>query len=290
MRLIGHLKTEAYARRFGDFLAGLDIKNQVESETDGSWAVWVYSEDQIESSKVLFDQFSTKPDDPKYNQSKGKTLELMDREEREQKDFEKKYHSRDTIWEQGGMGFATATLLALCVLSAFYSKFDGSAASLDVLRISESMAGNLPEVQHGEVWRLITPIFIHFGITHLLFNMLWLIDLGSRIEYREGAFKLVVQVVVFAALSNLGQYWINGPRFGGMSGVVYGLFGYIWIRGKCDPASGYYMDPLSTILMLFCFFFFCFAGENVANWTHGVGLVLGIGWGALPWLRNRLAR
>ena len=44
-------------------------------------------------------------------------------------------------------------------------------------------------------------------------------------------------VLVIAALSNLGQYFVSGPNFCGISGVVYGLFGYIWMKGRFDPAS-----------------------------------------------------
>src|SRR5437867_460418 len=64
---------------------------------------------------------------------------------------------------------------------------------------------SLPEIRHGELWRLITPMFIHFGIWHLLLNMLWLRDLGSMIEARQSPLHLAILVVVFAAGSNLGQ-------------------------------------------------------------------------------------
>ena len=65
-----------------------------------------------------------------------------------------------------------------------------------------------------------------------------------------------------------------------MSGVVYGLFGYIWIRGKLDPASGLYMEQINVVLML-VWFVVCLTGMvgPIANVVHGVGLAMGALWG-----------
>ena len=136
------------------------------------------------------------------------------------------------------------------------------------------------EISQGQIWRLFTPMFIHFGIIHLLFNMLWLRNLGTMIEKRQNTWILVLLVLVIAAASNLGQYAVSGPRFGGMSGVVYGLLGYIWIRGKFDPFSGLFLHR-QTVVMMIVWFFLCLSGVigNIANTAHGVGLVLGIVWG-----------
>lgn len=284
MRLIGHLESEAKARRFGDYLAGLEIKNELEGETDGSWGVWVYSEEQIEASRQLFEQFKTHPDEPKYSQSAGKTAELLEREEQAQTAYSKKVVSGKTLWDRGGMGLITTTILAVSVMAAFISKLDGEAHQLDVFRISQSFTEILPEVRHGEVWRLITPIFIHFGVIHLLFNMLMLIDLGSRIESREHPGVFIALFLTIAILSNLGQYFIgHSTGFGGMSGVVYGFFGYIWIRSKSAPFSGYLLDSM-TVMMMLVWFFFCFQTAYVANWAHAAGLLVGMAWGALPWV------
>ena len=140
--------------------------------------------------------------------------------------------------------------------------------------------GGLPEIRHGELWRLFTPMFIHFGLLHLLFNMVWLLDLGTMIERRQSTRVLSALVLVIAALSDFGQYLWQGPGFGGMSGVVYGLIGYIWLRGKFDPASGLFLHS-STVTMAVIWFVLCLAGvfPYVANAAHGVGFAVGIAWG-----------
>ena len=138
------------------------------------------------------------------------------------------------------------------------------------------------------VWRLITPIFIHFDPLHILFNMMWLFDLGSMIEGRQSSWRLAILVVAIAAGSNLGQFWLSGPVFGGMSGVVYGLLGYIWMRGKFDPGSGLYLHP-STVMMMIVWFLACFTPliPHAANGAHAVGLIMGLAWGYFSSLRYR---
>src|SRR5262249_50708404 len=126
---------------------------------------------------------------------------------------------------------------------------------------------------------------------HLLFNMICLIDLGSLIEGRAGTGRLGLLVVIIALASNLVQYRVAGPIFFGMSGVVYGLLGYAWTRGRFDPASGLAVHPQKVVLM-FLWFFLCLVGDvpNIANGAHVGGLMLGSTWGfleSLPALRNR---
>jgi GlpG protein len=118
--------------------------------------------------------------------------------------------------------------------------------------------------------------------------MMWLYDLGGMVEARQGRLRLGLIVLVIAVLSNLGQYWMAGPIFGGMSGVVYGLLGYVWMRGKFDPASGLFLHQ-TTVLMMLIWFFVCLFGwvGRVANTAHAVGLVVGMAWGYLSSLTYR---
>ena len=59
----------------------------------------------------------------------------------------------------------------------------------------------------GDFWRLITPIFLHFGIVHFIFNSLWLSMLGSRIERLSGSIHLILLVLISGLVSNLAQFW-----------------------------------------------------------------------------------
>jgi GlpG protein len=154
--------------------------------------------------------------------------------------------------------------------------------------MSEQPFKMLPEIRQGEVWRILTPMFVHMGPIHLLFNMLWLKVLGTSIEVKEGGWKLLLLVVVFDLASNYAQFYWAGPRFGGMSGVVYGLFGYIWMRWKTDPFSGYFV-PAETVYTMIVWFVLCVAGfvGAVANAAHAGGLAAGMILGALPSLFRR---
>jgi GlpG protein len=138
------------------------------------------------------------------------------------------------------------------------------------------------DIASGELWRLITPIFLHFGMVHILFNMLWLYQLGSLIETIGSSKKLLMLIVVTGIFSNLLQYLIAGPRFGGMSGVIYGLLSYAWGMGRWQQGSLYYIDKgtfgFMMIWLVLCFFNIF---GPVANYAHLGGLVIGIIWAKL---------
>lgn len=144
----------------------------------------------------------------------------------------------------------------------------------------------------GEYWRLVTPIFLHFGIFHLAFNSVWMWEFGRRIEPLTGSLHLLAVVLLTAIASNMGQYLWSGPSlFGGMSGVVYGLLGYIWIRHKIAPKPILAIPAGLLGFLLFWLFLGMsglidlFMSGSIANAAHAVGLVTGMilggwaGWG-----------
>ncbi|PUA29507.1 MAG: rhomboid family intramembrane serine protease [Cellvibrio sp. 79] len=134
----------------------------------------------------------------------------------------------------------------------------------------------------GELWRLVTPIFLHFGIFHVLFNSLWMWDLGRRLEYLMGPVQFLVFVIITGAASNLAQFFWSGPGFGGMSGVVYALVGFIAIRQRIVPHPLVAVSPALIGFMLF-WLVLCMSGVvdyfidgSVANAAHLGGLIAGV--------------
>lgn len=177
----------------------------------------------------------------------------------------------------------TVGLIGVSVLVSIFSALGRSLNVLVPFLIATPGSHGLADVQAGEIWRLLTPIFIHFGVLHLLFNMLWLWDLGGLLERRRGTVFFGAFVVAVGVASNLAQYLVVGsPFFGGMSGVVYGLLGYIWMQGKYNPRFGYVLHQQIVVMMLI-WYVLCWTGllGPIANWAHTAGLAIGVVWGYL---------
>jgi GlpG protein len=298
MRLIGHLPHEPQARTFGDFLYVQGIENQLDHDPVAGWGIWIHDEDRIAEAANLLEAFRAQPTDPRFRSQASAAHDLRVEQEQAQQAYRKKLRSRRhlfrplTGYKFGPLSFA---LIAVSVIVAIRSSFGGNLEPILGLFIVDPMAdlpagvsGLLATLKQGQVWRLCTPMFIHFGLLHIFFNMMWLADLGSMVEGRQGTWYLAVLVLAIAAVSNLAQYFLSGPMFGGMSGVVYGLLGYIWMRGKWDPASGLYLHP-TTITTMIIWFAACFTPllPNIANGAHAAGLVMGMAWGFLSSLRHR---
>ena len=83
----------------------------------------------------------------------------------------------------------------------------------------------------GEYWRIFTPALMHFSLTHLLFNCLWVYVVGIEIQKVQGKLALLLIIFTSGIIANFSEYFLyESIRFGGLSGVVYGLFGYCFAK------------------------------------------------------------
>ncbi len=157
-----------------------------------------------------------------------------------------------------------------------------SVAHLTRVDISVLYASTL--VRRGEIWRLVTNIFPHFNIFHLIFNLCWLWVFGTIVEEKFGHLKTAGLILLFAFGSGALQFGF-AVRGSGLSGVVYGFFGLLSVLSQRDErfhesvgrktiqffAAWFVLGVLLTLIKLPL----PHVG-SISNVARGAGLVLGI--------------
>ena len=119
------------------------------------------------------------------------------------------------------------------------------------------------KISEGQIWRLLSPVFLHGGFLHILFNMLWLYMLGKQIETRIKKWQYLLLTILIGVISNTCQYLVSGPLFIGYSGIICGLAGFIWMRQKKAPWEGYSLQR-SALVFLGIFILGMFALQAVS--------------------------
>jgi GlpG protein len=162
---------------------------------------------------------------------------------------------------------AGTALIAIAVTLAWWAKVDVSPLFENAM------------IRRGETWRLVTSIFPHAGILHLAFNLYWLWVFGSLIEETYGHLKTAALIVLLAFSSGAWEYALAVGGFG-LSGVVYGFFGLLWVLSKRDGDLPDAIDS-RTVQLFVGWFFLCIATTllgvmPVGNVAHGAGAVVGI--------------
>ncbi|MDZ7853485.1 MAG: rhomboid family intramembrane serine protease [Halomonas sp.] len=191
-----------------------------------------------------------------------------------------------------------ALALSLVVFAAMGVLGDRVVAALTIVPVVVTNGGlaygNLGEaLASGQVWRLLSPAFLHFGWMHLIFNMLWLWYFGRQVEALQGSTRMLMLLVIAGIVANLAQYATGTVLFGGMSGVDFALLAYVWLMSRRAPRSGFFVPQMLVVFMLGWLVFAmtdmaAMVGfGNVANEAHLGGLVVGL---VLGWYHSGRAR
>lgn len=191
-----------------------------------------------------------------------------------------------TVWLTGmGQNSVAASMMMVDPRPFPWNAFDTLDGRLDALL--STLAG-------GQVWRLITPDFLHFSWSHLIFNSVMMWFLGSQIEWMDGRGRLFVLFLVTSVVSNGFQYLVSGPLFGGLSGVVYGILAYCWLSQQRRPRFQF-PPALITFAVAWMVIGYTPVPEMIgvgrmANEAHLGGFLAGLACAAVLPLRGRMWR
>jgi len=194
----------------------------------------------------------------------------------------------------------TLSLIVLCIILAFLAPLNAMTDLTRAMLYPDFSFGtriiDLDNVRANfsalQFLKMISPMLLHGGIIHLAFNMLWLWEFGRRIEAVQASWSLLVLIFFIALVSNTVQYLYGGSiYFGGMSGVVYGLFSYIWMWQLFDPKKNLSLPgPLIFFLLLSLVVITVINLDFIADEAHIGGLLTGVVYGAFTATISRLAR
>lgn len=257
-------------------------------EVDGRQVLLMNSPQQIQEALVLYQQWQS-----------GEVLPAL-------QDASKVGDFFNAGEFAGGVvrGFARAPLTLVliavcCVLAVIAPLATPTALTFDLLYPDFSygtrtivLSQVLANFGASELFRMLTPILLHGGLVHLAFNMMWLWELGVRIERAQSSLAMAGVVVVLGLLSNTVQYlYGGGTNFGGMSGVVYGLFAYIWMWQLFDPRKGLALPGSLIWFMVISLGIMTLLDlRMIANEAHLGGFMAGILYGATTATLSRVLR
>lgn len=182
-------------------------------------------------------------------------------------------YGRKRAWMNGG-------LIALNIVYFLYLEVAGSSENTMFMLQHGAMFAPFVLEEH-EYYRLLTSVFMHFGIRHIANNMLVLFVLGDNMERALGSIKYLIFYLLCGVGANVVSMYfgLNDPIQAvgaGASGAIFGVIGGLLYAVLVNKGR---LEDLSTrqlVAMIGFSLYFGFTSTGVDNVAHVAGLIIGI--------------
>ncbi|HEY9136035.1 MAG TPA: rhomboid family intramembrane serine protease GlpG [Pseudomonadales bacterium] len=271
------------AQALVDYLNVQKISAKI-NKHENSYLVFIENEETFGQAASILEEFLNDPNNEKFRRASWESTAGHYIEEN------KPYRSSSLlqdIFSRSGIVTITVTVICLGVYALMSVKDPEQIFQL----LSFPHLGET-ELRSIEFFKFLTPIFLHFSIPHLIFNLLWWWVYGGQIERLHSSTHLVLLTLSIGLLSNIAQYLTSGPNFGGLSGVVYGVLAYCWVWGKVRPQDQVFL-PNSLFNFMLVWLLIGYTGVldsvmgKMANAAHLGGLLSGLLLGLIFTSRKR---
>ncbi|GAB3237144.1 rhomboid family intramembrane serine protease GlpG [Pseudaeromonas pectinilytica] len=257
------------AQSLADYLSSRGMHCEL-TQSEVGITVWLADESRSGEAEPEVKRFLKEPYHPRYAEASWQSGTPNSRI-----DYSAGHHSLTAHFLMQA-GPVTLLVMALCTC-LFILQLIGLN-----LYASLSFHQDVSQLSGWQIWRFVTPAFLHFSALHLIFNLMWWWYLAGLVERQLGTSKLLTLLLVGAVIPNLLEFLLSGPDFGGLSAVVNTLVGYCWIIGRMKPDGEVKLQDGIFIFMVvwLAIGFSGLLGNNLANVAHLSGLAIGLlhGW------------
>jgi len=265
------LSIDVNLMRFSRFMTSQGISHRINEES-GQQVIWVDGDPQAALVREALSRWPFDEEAELQNTSSADRAALID---------------PLGLLRKGVAAFFRApisfSLILACLWVAFYSRLGAQPQNVaflfyplldssGIVALIESMDS------FSRILRSLSPMLLHFGELHLVFNMIWLWYFGRQLEPSQPYWLYALLILSCSFVGNTAQYLVSGyNNFGGMSGVVYGLVGYAWVLHTFMPRSALMINNRMFLVFVIALVAMeVFASSWIASAAHLGGLIAGL--------------
>jgi len=179
-------------------------------------------------------------------------------------------------------GWSSLWLIVTLNALVFFGMFGQTSDGADQLTVAYDWGASFfPSLADGQWWRLITSNYVHFGVEHILFNMLFLLVVGVMIEALLGRMAFLFLYTMTGILAVLFSAWLNDAVLvvAGASGAVFGVYGaaafFVFPRGDIVPVRVMRKHAVFMFGFIFYQLLAVRGSSGVDHWAHLGGFLSG---------------
>jgi membrane associated rhomboid family serine protease len=174
----------------------------------------------------------------------------------------------------GGREYGANPVVTYALIAANVVMFVLQNVSAD---LQSELVLRSPAVADGDLYRLVTSAFLHYGATHLLFNMWALYVVGPPLEKALGRLRFIALYALSALGGSVLVYLLSslGAATAGASGAIFGLFGATFVIGRRLNLDTRWVLGLIALNLAFTFVIPLISSQNISWQGHIGGLVTG---------------
>ncbi|MBG5951020.1 MULTISPECIES: rhomboid family intramembrane serine protease GlpG [Proteus] len=228
-------------------------------------SLWLEDQHQLDMVEKELNTFLREPFHPRYQAASWQTGDPKNTGIK----YRPAFSIKNMVQRSGPL---TVLVVILCILIFIWQQVVGD------YNVMLHLAWPYKESLNFEVWRYITPAFVHFSLMHIAFNLAMWWYLASQTEQRLGTGKLFVIMLVSALFSNWAQSLFTDSNFGGLSGVVYALIGYVGLTGIRNPEKGIGVPTglIGFSILWIVAGYMGVLGDSIGNTAHFAGFLIGL--------------